>query len=145
VTLHAAILVAALASACSSSPAAHPEPDTPSFARDIAPVLSARCAMAGGCHGADPTPAVDLDLRSPAAYDQLVEVRAESGSLPIVRVAAGDPDRSLLVQKLTGALGPGQGKRMPLDPATREPVDAVPAAWVDAVLVRWIEAGAPRD
>ena len=101
--------------------------------------------MAHGCHGADPTPAVDLDLRPAAAYRDLVGVPAESGAIPILRVAPGDPDRSLLLLKLTGALGPGQGRRMPIDPRTREPADIMSDHWVGAVLVRWIEAGAPRD
>ncbi len=135
----------ALVSACCGSRSPVPERTAPSFERDIAPVLAERCATARGCHGADPTPAVDLDLRPVAAYRQLVGVRAETGPVPVLRVAPGDPDRSLLFLKLTGALGPGQGKRMPIDPRTHEPTDAMSDHWVGTVLARWIEAGAPRD
>jgi hypothetical protein len=135
----------ALASACCASRGATPEDSPPSFRSDIAPVLADRCSTAHGCHGGDPTPAVDLDLRPLAAYRDLVGVTAETGPVPILRVAPGDPDRSLLVLKLTGALGPGQGKRMPIDPRTHEPGDTVSDHWIGTVLVPWIEAGAPPD
>lgn len=137
--------VAAVVSACCGSRSPVPERTAPSFERDIAPVLADRCATTRGCHGADPTPAVDLDLRPTAAYRDLVGVPAENGPVPFLRVAPGDPERSLLLLKLTGALGPGQGKRMPIDPRTHEPADTLSEHWVGAVLARWIEAGAPRD
>ena len=140
----AAILLAAALPACSSSPVA-PGPDRPSFAADIAPVLGERCAAARDCHGVDPTAAVDLDLRPGGAYRALVGVPAETGPVPLLRVVPGDPDRSFLVRKLTGALGPGQGERMPLDPQTRKPAERLAPGWTDEVLIRWIEAGAPRN
>jgi hypothetical protein len=135
----------ALISACCGSRSPVPERTAPSFDHDIAPVLAERCATAPGCHGADPTPAVDLDLRPAAAYRELVGVPAESGPVPILLVMPGDPDRSLLLLKVTGALGPGQGKRMPMDPRTHEPADVLSDHWIGNILVRWIEAGAPRD
>jgi hypothetical protein len=133
----------AMAVSCCSSPAGPPPAgDRTSFARDIAPVLAERCATARGCHGADPTPAVDLDLRGGTALQALVGVRAETGAVPLLRVAPGDPDRSLLVRKLTGGLDSTQGKRMPLDPRTHGPAEPLPPEWIDGVLIRWIEAGA---
>lgn len=134
--------------ACSLSDEAHRSgAPSPSFERDIAPVFEARCARARGCHGEEPTPLVDLDLRRDRAYRELVGVRAETGRLALLRVEPGHPAASLLVQKLTGRGGPGSGKRMPLDPESGEPVTPSPiaAAWVDEVLVRWIEAGSPPN
>lgn len=133
--------------ACSLSDEDQRKATSPSFERDIAPVLEARCARARGCHGADPTPLVDLDLRRDRAYRELVGVRAETGRVALLRVEPGHPAASLLVQKLTGRGGPGSGKRMPLDPESGEPVTPSPiaAAWVDEVLIRWIEAGSPAN
>ncbi len=133
--------------ACSVSDEAQRSVTSPSFERDIAPVLDATCARARGCHGAYPTPVVDLDLRPGRAYRELVGIRAETGRVALLRVEPGHPAASLLVQKLTGRGGPGSGKPMPLDPESGEPVTPSPiaAAWVDEVLVRWIEAGSPEN
>lgn len=137
-----ASLMFLLAAGC--SPAPQPAAGAPpSFARDIAPVLEARCARRGGCHGEDPTPAVDLDLRRTAAYRQLVAVPAETGRLAILRVEPGHPATSLLVHKLTGR----SGKSMPLDPETGEPATPSPVSleWIERFLVPWIAAGAPAN
>src|SRR5690242_17765724 len=75
----------------------------PSFRGDLAPVLDRMCARARGCHGADPTHSVDLDLRPPAAYAQLVGIAAEARK-GAVRVMPGAPNASFLVDKLTGKL-----------------------------------------
>lgn len=139
------LILALLLPAYGCAPGSEASGRVPAFERDIAPVLEARCASARGCHGDDPTPAVDLDLRSGRAYDALVNVPAETGGVPLLRVAAGDPDRSFLIDKLTGALGPAEGKRMPLETAAGQPVTCLSSPWIDAVLIRWIEAGAPRD
>jgi hypothetical protein len=146
--LHAIVAASvAMLAACSVSDEARRSATSPSFERDIAPVLEARCARARGCHGEEPTPQVDLDLRRDRAYGQLVGVRAETGRVRLLRVEPGHPAASLLVQKLTGRGGPGSGKRMPLDPESGEPITPTPiaAAWVDEVLVRWIEAGSPQN
>jgi hypothetical protein len=140
-----AMAVAIVVSGCCASRGTTPDENAPSFRRDVEPVLVERCSTAHGCHGADPTPAVDLDLRPGAAYGQLVGVPAETGPVPFLRVAPGDPDRSLLLLKVTGALGPGQGKRMPLDRRTHEAAEPMSDHWIGTVLARWIEIGAPRD
>jgi hypothetical protein len=143
------MLAAGLAtlSACSSSDPQPPGGATPSFERDIAPVLEARCSHSRGCHGADPTPLVDLDLRSARAYRELVAVPAETGRVALFRVEPGHPAASLLVQKLTGRSGPGSGKAMPLDPTTGEPLtpSPLPPGWIEDVLVVWIERGSPEN
>jgi len=136
----------AVVAACAPDAGAPPEA-IPSFERDIAPVLEARCTASRGCHGAEPTAEVDLDLRRTRAYWQLVAVPAETGRGALLRVEPGHPATSVLVQKLTGRGGPGAGRPMPLDPRTGGP--AVPSplapAWTEAVLVPWIAAGAPNN
>jgi len=145
-------LVLSLASACkrespapSAAPAA-PPPAAPSFRRDVAPVLDRMCARARGCHGAEPTDSVSLDLSSAAAWRQLVGARAEAreGAL---RVKPGDPQASFLLDKLTGTLRPREGKPMPIDPQTGAPVVPSPIdrAYLDAILKPWIAAGAPNN
>jgi len=131
-----------LLAAC--SPDAQPAAEAlPSFARDIAPVLEARCAQRGGCHGEAPTPAVDLDLRRAASYRELVAVPAETGRLALLRVEPGHPATSLLLHKLTGR----SGKTMPLDPQTGQPLTPSPISleWIERSLVPWIAAGAPAN
>jgi hypothetical protein len=129
--------------ACSQEPA---KPAVPSFRRDIAPVLEKHCT-AKECHGADPVPDVDLDLRANASYRQLVGVPAEMGEIRRSRVRPYDVPGSFLVQKLMGPGGPREGKRMPLDPVTGEPLkqSPLPPRFIDDVLVKWIEAGAPDN
>ncbi len=59
----------------------------------------------------------------------------------------GSPKRSFLVDKLVGTLAFGEGKPMPLDPATGAPLETspLPAGFVDRVLKGWIARGAPDD
>ncbi|HUS31631.1 MAG TPA: hypothetical protein VMZ53_24170 [Kofleriaceae bacterium] len=137
------LVVAASVAACSREPAAE---TGPSFRRDIAPVLEKHCT-AKECHGAEPAPDVDLDLRAPFAYRQLVGVPAEMGEIRRSRVVPYDVYGSFLVHKLAGPSGPREGKRMPLDPATGEPLERspLPSRFVDDVIVKWIEEGAPDN
>jgi hypothetical protein len=89
---------------------------------------------------------VHLDLRPSAAYRALVRHPAEARRGAML-VAPGDPSRSFLVAKLTGALGPGEGKAMPLDVDTGTPVVPSPidGRFIHDILERWIAAGAPDD
>jgi len=132
--------------ACARKPAPPPAPAAPSFKSDIAPVLSRMCAQARGCHGEAPTDSVDLDLRPAAAWAQLVGRAAETRRTA-QRVKPGDCDASRLVAKLTGRLGPREGKRMPIDPDSGAPVQPNPVdqGYLDAVLCPWIRAGAPNN
>jgi hypothetical protein len=120
------------------------KPAAPSFAHDIAPVLEHMCARAEGCHGAKPTDSVDLDLRAAAAYRQLVEVPAQARK-GASRVKRGDPAASFLLDKLTGHLGPREGKPMPIDANTGVPLDPspIPSDYIERILTPWIAAGAP--
>jgi hypothetical protein len=91
-----------------------------------------------GCTGCHPGVNGSLDLRAEASYDQLVGVSALEDPT-LVRVVAGDPERSFLYLKLGGdppiADIPAIGTRMPPRAA---PIDAA-----DLELVRnWILQGA---
>lgn len=86
---------------------------------------------------------MDLDLRSGAAYAELVKHRAEARK-GAVRVLPGDATASFLVDKLTGALGAQEGKLMPIDADTGAPIEPnpLPPNFIDQVLNPWIAAGA---
>jgi hypothetical protein len=136
---------------CSSSaPKRPPRPDArppgPSFKDDVEPVLAKTCAGTKRCHGDDPVDDVTLDLRPTAAYGQLVNKAAEMRKGGI-RVVPRDPANSFVVDKLTGRLGPHEGKGMPLDPDTGNTADPdpLPPGFVDNVLIPWIQVGAWND
>jgi hypothetical protein len=136
-----------LVGGCQSKPPPAPAPPPPpSFRGEILPVFLRACAHADGCHGAKPTDSVDLDLRADAAWAQLVgrTAQARPGAL---RVKAGDPSASFLVDKLTGVLGPREGKKMPIDEITGAPIEPspLPADFLAGALRRWIAAGAPNN
>jgi hypothetical protein len=139
------ILLALVAAGC-SRPTPRAAPAGPSFRTDVAPVLDRMCARAEGCHGDKPTDSVSLDLRTARAYGQLVGVPAEArrGAL---RVKPGDPAASFLLDKLSGKLGHGEGKPMPIDPQTGAPISPSPidSSYLEAILKPWIAAGAPNN
>jgi hypothetical protein len=117
-----------------------------SFRHDVAPVLASTCASSEGCHGAEPTHRVNLDLREGAAYASLVGRPSElrPGSL---LVDPGHPARSFMVDKLTRKLArKGEGRPMPLDPQTgnaQEPNPVEDFVW--KTLVVWIAQGATNN
>jgi hypothetical protein len=117
-----------------------------SFHNDVYPVLAKNCASAEGCHGNNSTAAVDLDLRAPAAYSQLVGKDAEmrKGAL---RVRPGDPATSFLIAKLAGSLQPSEGNPMPINVETGEPFQTspLPPDYIEKSLKPWIRAGAPNN
>lgn len=82
-----------------------------------------------------------LDLRPGKAYAQIVGVEAVEDPR-LVRIVAGDPDRSFLFQKIAGdpALGdiPAIGSRMPQGAARMDEADI-------ELVRRWIEQGAKND
>ena len=59
----------------------------------------------------------------------------------------GAPDRSFLIDKLTGTLAFGEGKPMPMDPDIGAPLDVspLPEGFVERALKTWIRQGAPDD
>ena len=135
-----------LPAACRDAPVTTPAPLVPSFRVDVAPVLERSCATARGCHGPKPSEVGDLNLRSESSYRELVSKRAELRPNAI-RVEPGQPERSFLLAKLSGSLGPDEGKRMPLDPSTRRTLESsgLPDGFVESVLTAWIRAGAPDN
>jgi hypothetical protein len=117
-----------------------------SFRHDVAPVHPTTCASSEGCHGADPTHRVSLDLRERAAYAALVGRPSElrPGALLI---DAGHPAQSFVVDKLTRKVPPkGEGRPMPLDPQTGNAQDPNPVeGFVWKTLVAWIAQGAANN
>jgi hypothetical protein len=109
-----------------------------SFATIQRNIFGKQCAFSG-CHALDSAEG-ELVLEGPDVYDQLVNVPASTSAAQFAgkkRVVPGAPSTSFLLDKLLGALGPGEGERMPLGRS------ALPVADVEAVR-KWILAGAPR-
>lgn len=136
------VVAVVVAAACADFkvPTAAIGPDTlvaePSFARDIQPILTARCATVG-CHTAV-THQAGLVLQAGIAYDSLVG-RPSTLAPQFVRVAPGDADASWLLRMI----GP--------DPAARFGIERMPlgrAPLTDnqiATIVRWVTQGALRN
>ncbi len=133
-----------------------PPAPTVSLARDVAPLLAARCATAS-CHGGA-TPVMGLDLSSAAALRRTtirVTARERPAAGPATTTSAdpawgaldrvdpgfamgqGRPEYSYLVYKLLGD-GPVVGARMPPEgaPLTQDEM---------ARVSDWIAAGAPDN
>lgn len=122
-----------LAFVCAPPPGA-----TATFATLQRRIFTPSCAMLS-CHGAGN--AGGLTLAAGAARANLVGVPPSNGAAlaaGLLRVAPGDPDRSFLLRKLAGTLGPDEGQSMPRVGAQ------LPPALIDLVR-RWIAAGAPAD
>ena len=113
----------------SSSPTDPGDPDPVSFAADVQPIFDANCTV---CHGSDGNGG--LDLRAPQSYDNLVDF--DSPNYGAKRVVAGDPDNSVLIDKITGG---GQfGSRMPPSGP------GLPAARIETIRT-WVLEGAARN
>jgi len=93
-----------------------------------AEIFTPSCAFAG-CH-AGPGAANGLSLEAGVIAGETIGVES-TGYGPILRIAPGDPDNSLIVQKVRGEAG----SRMPLNGSAL-------SAEAIAKLVEWIEAGA---
>lgn len=93
-----------------------------------AEIFTPNCALAG-CH-AGPGAANGMSLEAGVIAGEIIGV-GSTGYGPILRIAPGDPDNSLIVQKVRGEAG----SRMPLNGSALS-ADAI------AKLVEWIEAGA---
>ncbi len=103
-------------------------PFEPTFLAIRQNVFNVHCIV---CHSGAEPPA-QLSLESIVAYSNLVGV--SSTEVPaILRVAAGDPDNSYLIQKLEGTAA--VGAQMPFG-ATPLPAETI------AVIREWISAGA---
>jgi hypothetical protein len=123
--LYGAVAAGLLLTGCPSGP-------PPKFSQVQSDVFAKSCVFST-CHkGASPAGGLALDGNP---YDRLVG--AKSTSLPErIRVIAGDPDQSYVLEKLTKAK-PEAGAQMPPGaPLTGEQID---------IVRRWIEAGALND
>lgn len=118
----------------------------PSFRRDVVPYFVRNCAQSNECHGDKLPGAADLDLSPEGAYRTLIgkETPARAWAIRVVPYA---PEKSFLVDKMTGKLGRFEGHRMPIDEYSKEvlPYDDETRAFVERVLVPWIAAGAKDD
>jgi mono/diheme cytochrome c family protein len=135
-----AVVVGILATACgSSNTPTTPAPATApaiSFSTQIqAAILTPTCA---GCHTDEGrTPAGGLNLKAGSAHSNLVGV-ASTGKAGAIRVIAGNPSGSYLVQKLEGAADI-VGLRMP-----RNGPPFLTDAQI-ALIRQWIQNGAPNN
>jgi mono/diheme cytochrome c family protein len=134
------ITCAAIAAGCSSSTSpttpTSSTPSGPTFSQQIqAQILTPACVP---CHSDDGrTPSGGLNMKPGTAYSNLVGV-ASTGKPGAIRVIAGNPSGSYLIQKLEGAPDI-VGLRMPRNG---------PPYLTDAqiALIRlWIQNGAPNN
>ena len=108
----------------------------PSFARDIQPIFTARCATAS-CHNLA-SQQLGLNLQAGYAYDEIVS-RGSPTSRGMNHVHPFRPDSSWLVRMIgADAEQRFQLQRMPLG---REPLTGNQIA----TIVNWVSAGAPRN
>lgn len=108
----------------------------PSFANDIQPILTRRCAI-GGCHTVN-TARATLVLTAGHAYDSIVNKTAFLAP-QFDRVEPGNADSSWVVRMIEeNDARRFNFARMPLggQPLTRNQI---------ATIVNWIENGAPRN
>jgi hypothetical protein len=127
------VAVAAVLAAVMSQPvtAAGSTAGSPTFERDIMPMLTARGCNAGGCHGK--SGGQNGFALSLLGFDPEGDYRALVMQSRGRRVNAAAPEESLLIRKGTGEVPHGGGRR--LDPNG----DDV------RTLRAWIAASAPRD
>ena len=119
-------------------------PDAPTFSAIYREIIVGRGCNSGACHNG---PAGGLSMRSkPIAYESLVGVPAmgisarnreqSCANSGFKRVVPGDPERSLLLQKIARTQTCGE----PMPPSS----EALPSQHVQQVHA-WIAKGAPDD
>jgi hypothetical protein len=108
--------------------------ETATFAAVQQQIFTQSCAFSG-CHGGS-SPAEGMDLRSGAAYTNIVNVRSSQRS-SLDRIEPSDPDNSYLYLKVIGDSSI-EGVRMPRGGS------ALSQDLID-LLRDWIEHGAPND
>jgi len=133
-----AVAAAMMGAGCgSSSPATPtPTPTGPTFSQQIqAQILTPACVA---CHTDEGrTPAGGLNMKPGSAHASLVGV-ASTGKAGAIRVIAGNPGNSYLVQKLEGA-SDIVGLRMPRNGPPFLTAEQV------ALIRQWIQNGAPNN
>jgi len=109
------------------------DPAPASLAKDVAPILTQRCVM---CHIAGAAQG-GLDLYT-NLWSAIVNVKSTQSALDLVE--PGDPDKSYLYLKLTGAQlsAGGSGEQMPFQAGQ---LDAGQLELIRA----WIAQGAPNN
>ena len=127
---------------CASSPGETAAPQ-PGFAKINSEIFEPNCTFA--CHSGGAFAAGGLDMKADP-YRTLVDVRPVASVCkadPMVRVAPGDPDKSLVYVKVVAKV---EGKPAPCGDGMPAGVDraALTADEVD-VIRAWIEDGAPDD
>jgi hypothetical protein len=127
-TVAAADVADGATSAAQAAPAAAP---TVSFRNEVMAVLAKAGCSAGACHGnKSGKGGFKLSLRG---QDPDADYQALTRELFGRRVNTLDPERSLMLQKATGAVPHEGGRRFGRDSEEY------------GILRRWLEAGAPRD
>ena len=135
--LSLSILLAAVGCSSSSSSPSSPSPTpTVTFSTQIQQqIFNPACTA---CHTDDGrTPASNLNLKSGVSISNLVNV-ASVGKAGAVRVIAGNPSGSYLIQKLEGAADI-VGLRMPRNGPPYLTTEQV------ALIRQWIQNGAPNN
>ena len=134
VAVAAAMVTAGCGSDSPTTPT--PTPTVVTFSTQIqAPILTPACVS---CHTDEGrVPAGNLNLRPGASYPNMVGV-ASSQKAGAVRVIAGNPSGSYLVQKLEGAADI-VGLRMPRNGPPFLTTEQV------ALIRQWIQNGAPNN
>ena len=108
----------------------------PSFANDIQPILTRRCAI-GGCHTVN-TARATLVLTAGHAYDSIVNKTAFLAP-QFDRVEPGNADSSWVVRMIEE----NDARRVNF---ARRPLGGQPLTRTQiATIVNWIENGAPRN
>jgi hypothetical protein len=107
-----------------------PAAAAPTFERDIQPILTKAGCNAGACHGkARGQNGFQLSL---LAFDPDFDFHAIATEARGRRVFPASPENSLLLQKASGQVAHGGGKRLPADGAEYR------------ALFNWVAAGTPR-
>lgn len=129
-TLAAALFIAGCGGGNGTGAAAPPQQPAPAFGPNFSEIQSnvftPSCAVSGCHQGAGAPQGLQLDAIN--SYGLLVGI-ASSEVPAVLRVAAGDPDNSYLIQKLEGTAS--VGAQMPLNqPALQQSVINIVRQWI---------------
>lgn len=139
--LFASLFSAAVLMGCQAAPQSPDGPESPgmetpdngdtvSFADDVQPIFTARCA---GCHssgGAAELAGIELLLTSNVAHNLLVNQRSVQNS-DLILVVPGDANASLLFQKVNSDSPPVGGRMPQFQPALSQAQIDVIRDWID--------------